>query len=136
VGRAYAGSHGWVEVCAEIDAGRSGMSTIGRLGLEHVLELAHQRAIDVVLVDQLHRLSRDARELSMLIDELHRCNVVVCTVAEGVIKEDGVSLLMQPMIEAHFYKSLRRTRQFSRKTGQKNRSARTCRHCGQEMYSQ
>jgi DNA invertase Pin-like site-specific DNA recombinase len=86
--RAFAAPLGWVEVCAEIETGRSGVGTYGRLGLQHVLELAHQGAIDVVLVDKLERLSRDQRELLMLVEELQRCNVVVCTVQNGVVGKD------------------------------------------------
>jgi hypothetical protein len=82
--RDYAESLGWEVVSYFGDANRSGRSSAGREGRAQLLAGAKRRAFEVVLVDEVCRLSRDAADLLRLAVEIQANAVVLCSVACGV----------------------------------------------------
>lgn len=84
--RAYAGTQGW-EVSGEhvfTDEARSGATTSGRPGYLALMAAARARAFDVLIADDLSRLSRDAAETQNLCKRLRFLGIGLVAVSDGV----------------------------------------------------
>ena len=90
--RQYADRHGLTVVATRDDRAMTGGTMIGREGLAAVLDLARRRAIDVVLVEALDRLSRDIADLATLHKSLTFCGVRIVAVHEGVADTIAIGL--------------------------------------------
>src|SRR5262245_45647534 len=86
--RMYAERQGWTWQDAHIytDAGISGASIEGRLGLQRLLTAADAtpRSFDVVIVDDSSRLSRDAADALRTVQRLTFARVRVIFVSQGI----------------------------------------------------
>lgn len=84
---AYAAERGWQEYKRFSDAERSGTTTMGRSGLFEMLAAAERHEFDVLLVEDIDRTSRDAADMHQLAKELDELEIVLCTVASGVVSD-------------------------------------------------
>lgn len=84
---AYAAREGWTVVEVIQDDGISGETVEDRPGFQRVLDLAEQRAFDVLLVIDLDRITRSIRDLegALIFDALRTAGVRIATPAQGVI---------------------------------------------------
>lgn len=80
---AYAARQGWTTIAVHKDHAVSGRKT-SRLSLNSLMAQARQGAFEVLLVESLDRLSRDALHLHALLTELKGLGVAVHTVAGPV----------------------------------------------------
>lgn len=85
--RTIAERHGWVEVGALRSVAGSGAATVGRAGLFDMLATACGGEFDVVLVEDLSRLSRSASHADSLQNELEAPAVTVHAADVGVTSE-------------------------------------------------
>ncbi|MEQ8435405.1 MAG: recombinase family protein [Oceanicaulis sp.] len=84
---AYAAERGWVEYKRFSDAERSGTTTAGRAGLFQMLQAAENHEFDVLLVEDIDRASRDASDMHLIAKQLEELEIVLCTVATGVVTD-------------------------------------------------
>ena len=82
---AYAAERKWIEVNRFSDSERSGTTTMGRAGLFEMLAAAERGEIEVLLVEDIDRTSRDAADMHQIAKELNELDIVICTVAGGVV---------------------------------------------------
>jgi site-specific DNA recombinase len=84
--RAYADRHGWTVVAAFEDAAISGFGVEQRPGYRHLVAtaLANPKALDVVLVEDLSRLTRDVAEAMRLHQRLRLRGVDIIGVSDGI----------------------------------------------------
>lgn len=90
--RAYAAREGLAVVAEYSDRARSGASLIGRDGLLSLIEAARARAIDVVIVEALDRLSRDQEDLAGLYKRFTFQGIEIRAVHDGVATEVQVGI--------------------------------------------
>lgn len=88
---AYADQQGWETVAVYKDNAVSGM-TWSRPSLDAMIEEAERGTFDVVLVEDLDRLSRDVSHVHRLLDELEALGVAVHTVVGGTITDLEVAI--------------------------------------------
>ena len=81
----YAARHRWVVAEAYFDAGRSGAALVGPEGLFRMMAAADHGEFDLVLVEDLDRLSRSASDTRAIVEDLGDMDVGVCTVASGMV---------------------------------------------------
>jgi len=74
------------------DRARSGGSVMGRDGLLRMLDQARERSFDAVIVEALHRLSRDMEDLAGIHKRLSFLGVEIRAVHEGVVNTVLVGL--------------------------------------------
>ena len=84
---AYQERQGWVLAKRYHDAAQSGTTTIGRKGLLSMLLDAEEGLFDVVLLEDLDRISRDAADMHQIAKDLDELGIVLCTVASGVVTD-------------------------------------------------
>ncbi len=89
--RAYAARQGWEEVGAYHDAERSGTTVIGRSGLFAMLAAADRGEFEIILVEDLDRLSRSASGTHGMLEEMEALDITVCTVSSGVVSDMEVA---------------------------------------------
>ena len=89
--RAYAERQDWIEAGAYHDAERSGTTVIGRSGLFDMLAAADRGEFQVILVEDLDRLSRSASGTHGMLEEMEALDIVVCTVSSGVVNDMEVA---------------------------------------------
>ena len=77
---AYAARQGWTTIAVHKDHAVSGLKT-SRLSLDSLMAQARQGAFEVLLVEDLARLSRDPLHLHALLTELKGLGVAVHTIA-------------------------------------------------------
>ncbi len=82
---AYAADKRWIETQRYSDSERSGTTTMGRAGLFEMLAAAERAEFDVLLVEDIDRTSRDAADMHQIAKELRELDIVLCTVAGGVV---------------------------------------------------
>ena len=82
---AYAAERNWFEFKRFSDSERSGTTTMGRAGLFEMLAAAERGEFDVLLVEDIDRTSRDAADMHQIAKELNELDIVICTVANGVV---------------------------------------------------
>ena len=87
---AYAAERGWETVTVYKDNAVSGM-TGSRPSLDAMIAEAGRGAFDVVLVEDVSRLSRDASQVLRLLAELKTLGVAVHTVVGGVVTDLDVA---------------------------------------------
>lgn len=83
----YAFERKWVEYKRFSDSERSGTTTMGRAGLFEMLAAAERGEFDVLLVEDIDRTSRDAADMHQIAKELDELDIVICTVAGGVVTD-------------------------------------------------
>lgn len=83
----YAAERKWVEYKRFSDSERSGTTTMGRAGLFEMLAAAERGEFDVLLVEDIDRTSRDAADMHQIAKELDELDIVICTVAGGVVTD-------------------------------------------------
>jgi DNA invertase Pin-like site-specific DNA recombinase len=66
-----------------VDAGESAKS-LNRPGMERLLELVDARAVDVVIIAKLDRLTRSVKDLAELLEKFQRRGVALVSVAESL----------------------------------------------------
>ena len=88
----YAANHGFTIVAKYSDAAQSGATIIGRSGLLKLLAAAAEGKFDVVLVEELDRLSRDMADLANIHKELTAQGVEIVAIHEGVASTITVGL--------------------------------------------
>ncbi len=81
----YAADRQWPEFKRFSDSERSGTTTMGRAGLFEMLAAADRGEFDVLLVEDIDRTSRDAADMHQIAKELDELDIVICTVAGGVV---------------------------------------------------
>lgn len=84
---AYATERKWIEFKRYSDSERSGTTTMGRAGLFEMLAAAERGEFDVLLVEDIDRTSRDAADMHQIAKELDELDIVICTVAGGVVTD-------------------------------------------------
>ncbi|MBX3476295.1 MAG: recombinase family protein [Brevundimonas sp.] len=84
---AYAAEKQWVEVNRFSDAEKSGTTTMGRAGLFEMMAAAERGEFDVLLVEDIDRTSRDAADMHKIVKDLEELDIVICTVANGVLSD-------------------------------------------------
>lgn len=82
---AYCERHGWIVVRTEKDEARTGRTTVGRSGFYNVMAAAEAGECDVVVVEDISRMARDAADMLMAARKLSELDVVICTLGGGVI---------------------------------------------------
>lgn len=82
---AYRVERQWEEFGRFSDSERSGTTTMGRSGLFEMLASAERGEFDVLLVEDIDRTSRDAADMHQIAKELDELDIVLCTVASGVV---------------------------------------------------
>lgn len=82
---AHCERHGWVVVRTEKDEARTGRTTVGRSGFYNVMAAAEAGECDVVVVEDISRMARDAADMLMAARKLSELDVVICTLSGGVI---------------------------------------------------
>lgn len=91
---AYGKRVGFHEVPAErrfVDRGKSGSTVQGRNGLKAMLELARIGAFDVLIVEDLDRLSRDMADLAVIAKELKRLGIEIHAATYGRVSDIHVA---------------------------------------------
>lgn len=81
--RAMATVHDVELVDVIVDAGESA-ADLDRPGMARVLELVRTRAVDMVIVAKLDRLTRSVRDLAVLLEQFERRDVSLVSVAESL----------------------------------------------------
>lgn len=84
---AYSADRKWVEFKRFSDSERSGTTTMGRAGLFEMLAAAERGEFDVLLVEDIDRTSRDAADMHQIAKDLEELDIVICTVAGGVVTD-------------------------------------------------
>jgi hypothetical protein len=84
---AYAEKLEWIETGRYSDAERSGTTTMGRQGLFQMLAAAERGEFDVLLMEDIDRASRDAADMHRIAKDLDELDIVLCTVAGGVVTD-------------------------------------------------
>ncbi|MBP2147446.1 recombinase family protein [Xanthobacter flavus] len=89
---AYAERQGWV--VAEVYSGFavSGASVHGRFAFERLVQDARRGAFDVILTEDLDRLSRNQADIAALYERMTFAGVEIWTVADGRVSEMHVGL--------------------------------------------
>ncbi len=77
-------ARGWTEAASHADSEVSGVVTEGRPGYQQLLEGAKAGRFDVIVVDELSRLTRDPAELAKLRQRLFFREVGLVAVSEGL----------------------------------------------------
>ena len=80
--RDHAASRGWNVVGAYVDPARSGRTLDGRSGFADMMAAAERGAFQVLLVEDIDRISRDAAGLRGVVEALRTLGVVICTLNE------------------------------------------------------
>lgn len=74
-----------------VDRGRSGSRMDGREGLAQMMKAAREGAFDVLLLEDLDRLSRDMADLAVIAKELKRLRIEIHTATYGLVKDVHVA---------------------------------------------
>lgn len=83
--RAEAARQGWTVVDEQTDPELSGASMITRPGLRAILEGARNGNYDVVLAEDLDRISRDLADPAIVFREMNFAGVRIVTLSDGVV---------------------------------------------------
>ena len=83
--RAEAARQGWTIVAEHADPELSGASMVTRPGLRSVLLGARDRLYDVVLAEDLDRISRDLADPAIFFREMNFAGVQIVTLSDGVV---------------------------------------------------
>lgn len=86
--RKFAEARGWTVVGIWEDCERSGTTFIGRDGFFQMMASADRGDFQVLLVEDLSRLSRKSGDTHTLFDDLNDLDISICTVAGGRLVED------------------------------------------------
>jgi site-specific DNA recombinase len=97
--RAMAVVHGAELVEIIVDAGESAKS-LGRPGMERLLDLVDRRAVDTVIVAKLDRLTRSVRDLSDLLERFNRADVSLVSVNESLDTRSAAGRLVLNIMTA------------------------------------
>ena len=85
--QAFAERVGWTVTCVFQDAGRSGATSVGREGLFAMMTAAERGEFDVVLAQDLDRLSRNASDIHHLLTDLNSLGVGAWTLDWGAVSD-------------------------------------------------
>lgn len=107
---AHAARQGWETIAVYKDHAVSGLKT-SRPSLDALMAQARQGAFEVLLVESLDRLSRDAPHLHTLLTELERLGVAVYTLVGGAVID------LDMAIRSVVTKSLRKERSLRARDG-------------------
>ncbi|WP_158235378.1 recombinase family protein [Caulobacter sp. FWC2] len=89
----FAATRGWIVAGTWEDAERSGTTFVGRTGFFQMMAAAEEGTFQVLLVEDISRLSRKSGDTHALFDELAELGIDVCTVAGGRLVE-GVDVMV------------------------------------------
>ncbi|PZP09474.1 MAG: hypothetical protein DI607_12510, partial [Sphingomonas hengshuiensis] len=90
--RAFIAKQGWTEVAAYADEAITGAVIALRLGMKALLAAVERGEVDLVLADELDRLSRSQSQTPMIYERLLFLGVRLYTIAEGDITRLHVGL--------------------------------------------
>lgn len=90
--RAFIGLQGWIEVDAYADEVNTGPVIALRPGMKALLSSVERREVDLVLADELDRLSRSQSQTPMIFKRCVSLGVRLHTIAEGEITRLHVGL--------------------------------------------
>lgn len=85
--RQFEDKHEWDRLAAFQDAEKTGTTTYGREGLFQLIAYIERGGVDVVLVEDIDRLSRSAADMHMLAQTIEEAGAVLVTVAGGVMDD-------------------------------------------------
>lgn len=92
-GIAFCNRQNWIVVGTEKDEARTGRTTVGRSGYYNVMAAAEAGECDVVVIEDVSRMARDAADMLMAARKLAEADVVICTMGGGVL--DGIQLAVR-----------------------------------------
>lgn len=95
-GVAYCERQGWIVVRTEKDEARTGRTTVGRSGYYNVMAAAEAGECDVVVIESVSRMARDAADMLMTERRLSELGVVICTTGGGVLT--GFELVIRAQV--------------------------------------
>ena len=97
---AFAKHEGYQLLGIEKDEGISGKSMDTRPGLQAVLDQVRRKACDVVIVQRMSRLARNARDLLNMSDDFRKLGVALVTLKERVDFSTSYGRAMFAMLSA------------------------------------
>lgn len=86
----------WIVVMRECDEAKTGRTTVGRTGFYNVIAAAEAGLIDVIVVEDVSRMARDATDLMIAARKLNEAGVVLCITGKGPIS--GLELVLRAQI--------------------------------------
>lgn len=86
----------WVVVMREKDEDKTGRTTVGRTGFYNVIAAAEAGEIDVIVVEDISRMARDATDMMIAARKLNEAGVVLCITGKGPIS--GLELVLRAQI--------------------------------------
>lgn len=92
----YCLRQGWVVVMREKDEAKTGRTTVGRTGFYNVIAAAEAGEIDVIVIEEISRMARDATDMMIAARKLNEAGVVLCTTGKGPIS--GLELVLRAQI--------------------------------------
>lgn len=95
-GVAYCERQGWIVVRTEKDEARTGRTTVGRSGYYNVMAAAEAGECEVVVIESVSRMARDAADMLMAARKLSEFGVVICTTGGGVLS--GFELVIRAQV--------------------------------------
>jgi|SRR5262252_8551765 len=97
--RDYAKRQGWTIVQVHADEAISGASIHGRAGLARLVDDAKRGAFDLILLERIDRLSRNAADTIRLREQMDFIGIEIHTCASGLVTEmhAGLEGLMSAM---------------------------------------
>lgn len=84
--------HGWTVVGRFTDNGETGRSVVNRPGLLAMLDRATAGEVDVIVVEDISRLGRNAADLHVIANRLKEAKVVIFTFSSGVMSGLDLSI--------------------------------------------
>jgi len=102
--REYAARHGWTVTEAYADYAVSGSSVHGRFAFERLVADARAGRFDIILAEDLDRLSRNQADIAGLYERMQFAGVKLWTVGDGEISEMHIGL--KGTMSALFLKAL------------------------------
>ena len=93
---AYCHRQGWIVVLTEKDEARTGRTTAGRTGYYNVMACAEAGECDVVVIESVSRMAREAADMLMTARKLSELGVVICTTGGGVLS--GFELVIRAQV--------------------------------------
>jgi len=120
VGMEICERQGWKVVTAEKDEAKTGRTMVGRTGLYNVLAAAEAGDCDVVVVEDISRIARNARDMMDIAERLREANVVIYTFGGGVVGGMELAIRAQ-MAQEQSEETARRVKRGHRSAAAKGR---------------
>lgn len=95
-GEEYSVRQGWVVTMREKDEDKTGRTAVGRTGFYNVIAAAEAGEIDVIVVEEISRMARDATDMMIAARKLNEAGGVLCITGKGPIS--GLELVLRAQI--------------------------------------